>query len=333
MSSPGIGATGFVGLAFETTKGTYVAPYVHIPVLSESLKYTEDKYYSQQLRQEVVDAEVKPGYYHIAGDIEMEVDPHYIPYFLYASRHVIAKAGGGPYTYDFTPTTSGSSSTDSGTTTAKTLSILCVRNGVGFGYTGCVVSQFSFTIDGGVLKVTMSILGEAEAEQTPSSPSWLAAELFGADSHSVYVAASGVSPSWAAAADGFNGFTFMVNHNAEAQNRIKPQRSASYIKYGKTDIEIDSELDFLDRADYDKFVTSQTAAFKLESTVGGGSYSGATAGILLQANRCAYDTYDINVGSIDAIIMGGFKGHGLVQVGGDPYIIQVKTPTNVGITT
>jgi hypothetical protein len=329
----GIGATGFIGIAFETVKGTYVAPYVHIPVLSESLKYTEDKYYSQQLRQQVTDSDVKPGYYHIAGDIEMEVDPHYMPYFLYATRHTCTKAGAGPYTYDFIPTIVGASSTDAGTINPKTLSILAVRNGVGFGYTGCVVSQFSFTVDAGVLKVTMSIIGEAEAEQTPSVPSWLAAELFGADSHSVYVADSGVSPTWGAAADGFNGFTFMVNHNAEAQNRIRALRSASFVKYGKTDIEIDSELDFIDRTDYDKFVASETAAFKLESTVGGGAYAGATAGISLQANRAAYDTYDINVGSIDAIIAGGFKGHGLVQVGGNSYTIQVKSPTNVGVTT
>lgn len=329
----GIGATGFVGVAFETTKGTYVSPYVHVPVLSESLKYTEDKYYSQQLRQEVVDSTVVPGYYHVEGDIEMEVDPHYLPYFLYASRHTAAKSGSGPYTYAFTPNTAGASSTTAGDTTAKTLSILCVRNGVGFGYAGCVVSQFSFNIDGGVLKVTMSIMGESESEQTPTVPSWLDPEIFGADSHNVYVAPSGVSPTWGSPADGFNGFTFNVNHNAEPQNRIISERSASYIKYGKTDIEIDSELDFVDRSDYDKFVNSETAAFKLSSTTGGVDLSSAASGVTLEAYRCAYDTYDISVGSIDAIIMAGFRGHGLVQVGGTPYKVTVKTPTNVGITT
>mgnify|MGYP000317987789 CR=1 FL=1 len=332
-TAAGIGATGFVGVAFETVKGTYVAPYAHVPVLSETLKYTEDKYYSQQLRQQVVDAQVTPGYYHIEGDIEMEVDVHYLPYFLYASRHVCTKAGAGPYTYDFTPTTAGATSTDTGTVNPKTLSITCVRNGEVFGYTGCVVGQYSFTVDAGVLKVTMSIIGEQEAEEALPVPSWLEADLLGADSHNVFVADSGVSPTWGAAADGFNGFTFNVNHNAEAQNRIVANRGASFVKYGKTDIEVTSELDFLDRADYDKMVASQTAAFKLESTVGGGSYNGTTPGISLQANRCAYDTYDINVSSIDAIIMAGFTGHGLVQVGGEPYIIKVTTPTNVGVTT
>ena len=330
---PGIGATGFVGVAFETVKGTYVAPYAHVPVLSESLKYTEDKYYSQQLRQQVIDSQVTAGYYHIAGDLEMEVDVHFIPYFLYASRHTCTKAGAGPYTYNYTPTTDGATSTNAGTTLCKTLSITCVRNGEVFGYTGCTVGQYSFTVDAGVLKVTMSIIGEAEAVQTVPVPVWLEADLLGADSHNVYTTASGITPTWGAAQAGFNGFTFMVNHNAEPQNRIKSSRSAAFVKYGKTDLEVDSELDFLTRADYDKMVNTQTAAFKLESTVGGVAYNGTVPGISLAANHCAYDTYDINVGSIDAIIMGGFKGHGLVQVGGNAYEIKVTSPTNVGVTT
>jgi hypothetical protein len=332
-TQPGIGATGFVGVAFETVKGTYVAPYAHVPVLSESLKYTEDKYYSQQLRQQVIDSQVTPGYYHIAGDIEMEVDVHFLPYFLYASRHTCVKAGAGPYTYNYTPLTDGATSTNAGTTLPKTLSITCVRNGEVFGYSGCTVGQYAFTVDGGVLKVTMSIVGELEAEEALPVPTWLEADLLGADSHNVFVAASGVSPTWGAAADGFNGFTFTVNHNAEPQNRIVANRGASFVKFGKTDLEIDSELDFLDRADYDKMVASETAAFKLESTVGGAAYNGTVPGVSLQANRCAYDTYDINVGSIDAIIMGGFKGHGLAQVGGNAYEIKVTSPTNVGVTT
>jgi hypothetical protein len=329
----GIGATGWVGLSFETVKGTFVAATTYLPVLRETLKYTEDKYYSQQLRQQVTDAEVKPGYYHVEGEIEMEVDPHYIGHFLYASRHSIVKTGAGPYQYVYTPTVAGATSTSALDTACKTLSITCVRNGVGFGYAGCTVGQFSFTIDGGVLKCTMTILGESEAEPVSlPTPSWLSAELLGADSHAVYLGASGTAPTYAADTS-FNGFTLEVNHNAEAQNRIVPNRAATYVKYGKTDITVTSELDFISRADYDKFVTSQTTAIKLESTVGGTAYSGATHGIMLEVFRAAYDTYDINVESIDGIIMAGFTGHGLVQVGGSPYKISLKTPTNIGTST
>src|SRR5574339_18041 len=99
--APGIGATGFIGIAPETTMGTYVAPTTYVPVLRDTLKYTESKYYSPQLRQQVVDAEVKSGYYHIEGDIEMEVDTNVFLYFLYACRYFAAKTGAGPYHYTF----------------------------------------------------------------------------------------------------------------------------------------------------------------------------------------------------------------------------------------
>jgi hypothetical protein len=325
--APGIGATGFIGIAPETTMGTYVAPTTYVPVLRDTLKYTEDKYYSPQLRQQVLDSEVKPGYYHIEGDIEMEVDTNFILYFLYASRHAIAKNGAGPYVYTFTPTTAGSTSTGTGLN-QRTLSITAVRNGIVFGYTGCTVSQYEFTIDGGVLKVTMSIIGLGEDVQSLPTATWVAADLLGADSHNVFLGASGVSPTFSQDVN-FNGFTFNINHNAEAQNRIKSQRSANYVKFGKTDLEIRSQLDFVSKTDYDAMKAATTKAIKLESTVGGVAYSAATDGISLQANRVAYDTYDVNVESIEDIIMADFVGHGLVQVGGDAYSIGVKSAANI----
>ena len=324
---PGIGATGFIGVAPETTMGTYVAPTVFVPVLRETLKYTEDKYYSQQLRQQVMDSDVKPGYYHVEGEIEMEVDTNVFLYFLYASRHAIVKTGAGPYVYTFTPSTAGSTSTGAGQV-QKTLSITAVRNGITFGFTGCSVGQYEFTIDDAVLKCTMTILGLAEADQSLPTATWVAPDLLGADSHNIFTGASGVSPTFAQVED-FNGFTFSLNHNAEAQNRIKSQRSASYVKFGKTELEITSELDFVDKTEYTNFKAATTKAIKLESTVGGGAYSAATDGIRLQANRVAYDQYDIENESIDDIIMANFTGHGLVQTGGNAYEIGVKSAISI----
>jgi hypothetical protein len=323
----GIGASAFVGIAPETTKGTYVAPSVYVPVLSESLAYTEAKYYSQQLRQQVIDSEVKPGYYHITGNIELEVDTNNFLYFLYASRHTITKTGAGPYTYKFVPSTAGATSTTAGQN-QRTLSITVVRNGVVFGYTGCTVGQYEFTIDAGVLKCTLTIFGEGEAVQSAPTPAWIAADILGADSHNVFTGASGVSPTFAAVTS-FNGFTFSINHNAEPQNRIVSTRSATYIKFGKTEFEVRSDLDFINRTDYDNMVSSATQAIKLESTVGGVAFGSATDGIQLQANRMAFDTYTIPVASLDAIIMASFVGHGLAQTGGDGYAISVKSAVSI----
>jgi hypothetical protein len=325
---PGIGATGYLGIAPESTMGTYVAPTVFVPILREGLKYTESKYYSQQMRQQVIDAEVKPGYYHTEGDIELEVDTNNFLYFLYASRHTITKTGAGPYTYKFVPSTAGSTSTAASGAVQRTLSITIVRNGIVFGYTGCTVGQYAFTIDNAVLKCTLSILGLAEAVQSLPTPSWIAADILGADTHNVYNGASGVTPTFSAITS-FNGFTFNVNHNPEAQNRIKSQRSANYVKFGKTEFEVRSELDFVDRVDYDNMVASATQAIKLESTVGGVSFASATDGVKLQANRMAFDTYEVNNESLDQIVMANFVGHGLAQVGGDGYQIEVKSAISI----
>jgi hypothetical protein len=97
-----IAGNGAIWVGLETTYGTPVDPTaagvgVWVPIISESLSYTEDKYYSPQIRQSAIVSDVKQSYYHTEGDIVIEADPTFLPYFLYASRHSIAKSGSGPY--------------------------------------------------------------------------------------------------------------------------------------------------------------------------------------------------------------------------------------------
>ena len=325
----GLGGGGKVGIAFETTMGTYVAPTIFVPILNESLIYREEKYYSEQIRQQTITSDVKPGYYHVEGDVTMEVDPTNHPYWLYASRHNITKTGAGPYVYKYTPSSAGSASTAAGATTPKTLSITIVRNNVVFGYTGCTVGSFEYTIEDAVLRCTMTVLGLAEAVQSAPSPTWATPDLLGADAHRVYLAASAASPTFGAADVNFNGFTFRANYNAEAQNRINAARSASYISFGITEAEIESELDFLDRTDYDNFVSNVQRAIKLESTNGGATFAAATSGIILQGNRVSYDAYDIELEGMGDLIMAGFTGRCVGIAAGDAYEIQVKSPANI----
>lgn len=309
--------------------GTYVAPTIFVPVLSENLIYREEKYYSEQIRQQTIVSDVKPGFYHVEGDIELEVDPTNHPYWLYASRHTITKTGPTPFTYKFTPSSAGSASTAAGTTTPKTLSITVVRNSVVFGYTGCVVGSFEYSIEDGVLRCTMNVLGLAEAVQSAPAPTWAAANLLGADSHRVYLAASAVAPTFAGVDNNFNGFTFRTNHNAEAQNRIRADRQASYISYGITEAEIESELDFLDRTDYDNFKSAATRAIRLESLNGGATLAAATSGIRLQGNRVSYDAYDVSLEGMGDLIMADFTGRIIGIAGGDAYEIHVKSAADI----
>ncbi len=325
----GLGGGGKVGLAFETVMGTYVAPTIFVPILNESLRYTEDKYYSEQIRQQTIVSDVKPSYYHVEGDVEMEVDPTNHPYWLYASRHTPTKTGTAPAVYKFVPSSAGSASTATGATTPKTLSITIVRNDVVFGYTGCTVGSFEYTIEDGVLRCTMTVLGLAEEEQAAPTPTWPAPDLLGADAHYVYLAAAAVTPTFGAVDVNFNGFTFRANHNAEAQNRIRADRSASYVSFGITEAEIESELDFLDRTDYDNFVNNAQRAIKLESLNGGATFAAATSGIKLQGNRVSYDAYDVGLEGMGDLIMAGFTGRIIGIAGGDAYQIEVKSPASI----
>jgi len=317
----GLGGGGKVGLGIETTMGTYAAPTVFVPVLNESLMYAEDKYYSEQIRQETIHSDVKSSYYHVEGTVSMEADPTNLPYWLGASRHDYVAAGGAT---TFTPSNAGS-----GDACPFTLSITVVRNGVVFGYVGCVVGSFEFTIVDGVLQVNMDVLGMGEATQSAPSPTWPAPDLLGADAHRIYLAASGVSPTFGATDVNFNGFTFRTNFNAEAQNRIRADRQASYISFGITEAEIESELDFMDKVDYDNMKANTTRAIKLESTNGGATFAAATSGVRLQANRVSYDTYDVGLEGMGDLIMAGFTGRIIGIAGGDAYAIAVKGPATL----
>jgi len=317
----GLGGGGKVGLGIETTMGTYAAPTVFVPILNESLAYAEDKYYSEQIRQETIHSDVKSSYYHVEGTVSMEADPTNLPYWLGASRHDYATVSGAT---QFTPNNAGS-----GDACPFTLSITVVRNDVVFGYVGCVVGSFEFTIVDGVLQVNMDVLGMGEATQTAPSPTWPAADLLGADAHRVFLAASGVSPTFSTADVNFNGFTFRANFNAEAQNRIRADRQASYISFGITEAEIESELDFMDKTDYDAMKANTTRAIRLASTNGGATLAAATSGVQITANRVSYDAYDIGLEGMGDLIMAGFTGRVIGIAGGDAYKIDVKGPVTL----
>jgi len=325
-----LGGGGYVNVVFEVTMGTYLPPTtagsVYVPIISENLMYTEDKYYSPQIRQQTIVSDVKPSFYHVEGDITMEADANFLPYFLHASRHTITKTGvADPWTYKYVPSQAGSASTGAGATVAKTLSISVIRNGVGFGYAGCVVNTMEWTIEDGILRVTFGILGLSEV--TPGglgTPTWVDPELFGADASGVYVAASGIAPTFGAASLDFNGFTFNVNYNGEAQNRIRADRAASYISFGETEASYDTELDFINKTEYDNFKAATTRAVRLESLRGTQLFSTATEAVQIDINRSAYDSYEVGLGGMGDLIMANVNGRALGIAGGNPYSITVK---------
>jgi hypothetical protein len=331
----GLGGSGYLAIKHEAVMGTYLPPTtagtLFVPILSESLQYTEDKYYSEQIRQQVIESEQKPSYYHAEGDITMEVDTAFLPYFLYCSRFTPTKTGAGtPWTYKFVPSTAGSASTAAGTGTRKTASITVIRNGVGFGYGGCVVGGWQFSIEDGSLRVTMNVLGLSEA--TPGglgTPAWVAAKLLGADAHQVSVDVAGATPAFATPSTDFNGYTVNVNHNAEAQNRIRRDRAASYISYGKTEGTLETELDFIDKTEYDNFKNSTKKAYRLESIGDGAAYAASTDALRIDFNRASYDSYELGLGGMEELIMAQVNARALGVAGGDAIVIECKSSLDI----
>ncbi len=333
----GIGGGGYLMFAFESAVGTYVQPNavgsVAIPILSESLQYTEDKYLSEAIKQNVtMHTDAKPSYYHIEGEVEFEVDPRYLPYWCYATRHTITKSGAGPYVYEFAPSSAGSASTAASGAVARSASVTVFRNDVGFGYAGCVVGGFSFEVRDGVLVCTASILGMSEQEPTdPGTPAWVDSNLYGADDIAIYLAESSATPVFGAFDVNFQGFTMNIEFNAEAQNRIRPDRSASYISFGMTDATFDTELDFLDRADFDFYKDTDDRAIRLSALHPGNaaSFAAATDGVQLDGNRYVYETYEIGLGGMGDLIIAGTTGRVLGVAGADPYTLRIKSLTNI----
>jgi hypothetical protein len=323
----GLGGGGALGFAFETTYGTFVPPTIWIPIISEEFRYTEERYFSPQLRQQVMVSDVKQGYYHIEGDIVMEVDPNFFPYFMYISRHTTTKTGTAPsLVYKSVPNKQATFGTPS-----KSASITILRNDIIFGYTGCLCGQYEFTVEDGVLRCTLSMLGLADsAPAGPFTPTWLTPDLYGADAHAIFVASTfGPSPTFGTASRDFNGITITMNHNAAAQNRIVKDRGASYIAYGETEISFNTELDFVDKTEYTNFVNTTQRGIKLESTQGANPFATATDGVKIQLNRFAYESYDVSLPGMGDLIMAGATGRGLAVAGGDAYEIHCKSPADI----
>lgn len=327
MPNADIAGNGAVWVGIETTYGTPVDPSaagvgVWVPIISEDLAYTEAKYYSPQIRQSAIVSDAKQSYYHVEGTIVMEVDSNYLPYFLYASRHSVAKTGTGPFIYTATPTNVGSTYPGG---SAKGLSIVTERNSVTYLYSGCVVNTWEFSIQDGVLRVSMGMLGLAEQDTSGAvTPSWVAADLYGADAHSIYVDAAGTAPAFAAADVTFNGFTWSANYNGAAQNRIVPTRSATYISYGEIEGTYQTELDFTSKTEYNNMKSNTFRSLQLRSLNGGSTLAASTDGVQITSYRSNYDTYVVGLSGIGDLLMAQVTGRLIGITGGVPFKIECK---------
>jgi hypothetical protein len=310
--APGIGASGILGIAIETTSGTYLAPTKFIPFESESLQYTQDTVWRRPIRQSADLIGAVPGNVHVEGEIGFEALSDCVAMLLHAARHTVVKTGASaPYTYVFTPT--------SAALPLKTISITIVRNGVVFTYTGCVVGNFTFTVDDGILKFNCSFQGRDEAVASAPTPTWPTTSPFGAGMYSIEI------PTATQVFD-TDTFEFSVEHNAEAQFRLKSggSRGAQFIKYGENETTLSVERDFDTRTEYDAFkaLTSQSITIACVKTV-------AVESITINLPTAIKDGYEVAMPGQGDLVRATIPYNGVIDATGKSYTITVITSENI----
>lgn len=289
--------------------GTYTAPTKFFPINNESLVFDQATNWRRPIRQSVDILGAVAGNVHINGDIEMEALEDVVPYFLLASRLAATKViTGSDIAYAFDPTPNA--------TPEVSLSLTVVRNGIVFGYTGCVTSQFSFTPSDGMLMFNVSMLGSDETVQALPVAVWPTTVPFGAGQYEMNIAGTQVFDT--------DTFEFTVNDNAEPQFRLKDTgRGAQFIKFGERECTLSVERDFLNRTDYDAFkaLTAQIIFVRAEKS--------ATNYIQLNAPVAVKNTYEVGLSGQGDLVRGSIEYQNVINASGNSYTIDVGTQENI----
>lgn len=251
-----IQATGFVGLAFEATAGTFTAPTKFFPIRSESLQYNQDTQWRRNIRgiADVQGAILGPA--RVEGDIEMECLPDVAAYFLHATRNNVVKTGTGPYIYTATPYHGALP------VAARTLSITIVRNGIAQAYTGCVVGSQTFTVDNHVLVQTVSLLGREEVTTTvPVAPAYSTTPPFGHGSYTVE------NPTGTTVLD-TDTFSLQIEDNAAHEHRLSTTVGAAFARFGERAVTLSATRDYENRTEFDTFKALTARGVKITASTG-----------------------------------------------------------------
>lgn len=309
--APGIGASGVVGLAIEATAGTYVAPAFYLPIESENLKITQETIFRRPIRgttAAVVGAVA--GNYYVEGDVTFEATEDAWSYLVRCTRATVVKSGAGPnFTYTATP--------GAGAIPSKTMSLTVVRNGVVFGYVGCVVGNYSFTVEDGLLKSTINVLGRDESVQSAPSATWPTTVPFGAGSYSIEI------PTATPVTD-TDTFDFSVDDAPSAQFRLKSTgRGADFISYGEQTVTASLERDFDNRTSYDAYKAVTAESITLRAS------KGANNSIELLMPAGIKETYDVGLAGQGDLVRAQITYQGTMDATGKPFQIVIKSQVDI----
>lgn len=306
-----IGAEGYVGIAFETTANTYVAPTKFFPIRSESLGWVQNTNWRRVIRGTADVIGAVPGNGNVEGDLDVELLSDVLPYFLRCSRGTLVKTGAAaPYTYDHTPAHNA--------VPPKTMSITVVRAGVAFGYVGCVVASMAFGIDNDMGTMTFSIVGTAEQSvAVPAAPAYAGDTPYGSGDWNIQV------PTATQVFDSDN-FSLEINDNATPQNRLKNALGAQFVSFGERDVTLSLDRDFESRAEFDAFKALTSKSITVQAT------NGASDSVEFVVPVAFVDGYDVALGGVGDLVRASATYRGAHSAAdGGAYGITVITAESV----
>jgi len=311
----GVGGGGIIGFAHETVAGTYVVPIKFTPVLSENLTFTPGNQYRRPVRQTVDAIGVVPGNVSIGGTLSMECLDDVIVYFLYCMRNTIVKSGSTNFTYTITPTATPSA------LPTRTMSITVVRNGVTFGYVGCVVSKLTLSIQNDLLQMDCDIMGLNEASQTLPTPTWPTSAPYGPGTWNVQV------PTSSQVFD-MDTFSFDIDEAGAAQYRLKNTgansgRGAQFISMGERTTQLTASRDFLDRTDYNAFQAGTAQSVTIQAL------RGANNGVSFVLGTAYKTSYDPTNGAQGDIVRASITYDTTNEASGNVFTMTVQTQENI----
>jgi hypothetical protein len=308
----GVGAQEICGVAVETTPGTYVAPTHWMLLTDEKVKFIQGTVWRRPLRGIADIAGVVQGNSHIEGDFTVEITEDILPQILRCARATCVKTGAGPYVYTFTPSAVA--------VPAKTMSVSVSRNGVVFGYTGCIVTAQEYSMNNGLLIGKFTILGIDEATQSALTPTYVTTAPFGDGQYTLEV------PTGSPVTDS-DSFNLTINDAGTAEYRIKNTRTMQFAKYGDRTVELKLARDFQDRTEYDAFKALTAKAIKLTAS------KGANQSVSFEVKAGIVDTYDITGTSAQAdLVRADIAYRGTYDAGTSKvYELIVNTAANITI--
>jgi hypothetical protein len=267
------GLSAQVGIAEESTYGTFVAPTRYHEFVSESVKLEIERLESRGLRAgRRTLHRWAPGVQRVTGDVEMELAAQGFGLWF---KHVfggVATSGVGPYTHTFTP----------GTLDAKSLSVQIGRPDVGgtvraFSYLGCKVA--SAEISAAINEIAMmrvSLYGAHEDTSqtlgTASYPATLSPFTF---THGTLSVAGSNLEVRSASISVDNGLA-IDRHRLRTSN---PARPAEPLENGLREIGGTVDADFENLTAYNRFVNGTEASLVLAFNAGASAQLTATLNV------------------------------------------------------